>query len=104
MPLSYNYDKHDRRDILRHAKALEGFAVGDVYELELHGKQRNKILEDYESKLQLVEKFLDTKQRVSRIHELATELKAMTDRPLLPFRSRKEPNQSPRAVAMPFLY
>ena len=50
MPLSYNYDKHDRRDILRHAKALEGFAVGDVYELELHGKQRNKILEYYAEK------------------------------------------------------
>ena len=50
MPLSYNYDKHDRRDILRHAKALEGYAVGDVYELELHGKQRNKILEYYAEK------------------------------------------------------
>ena len=50
MPLSYNYDKHDRRDILRHAKALEGYAVGDVYELELHGKQRDKILEYYAEK------------------------------------------------------
>ena len=33
MPLSYEYDKHDRRDILRHAKALEGYVVGDIYEL-----------------------------------------------------------------------
>ena len=31
MPLSYEYNKHDRRDILRHAKALEEYDVGDVF-------------------------------------------------------------------------
>lgn len=50
MPLSYEYDKHDRRDILRHAKALEGYAVGDVYELEEHGKHREDILQYYAEK------------------------------------------------------
>lgn len=58
----------------------EGISRQGVFDLV---KRCDKILEDYESKLQLVEKFLDTKQRVSRIHELATELKAMTDRPEL---------------------
>lgn len=50
MPLSYEYDKHDRRDILRHAKALEGYAVGDVYELEEHGKHREDMLQYYAEK------------------------------------------------------
>ena len=58
----------------------EGISRQGVFDLV---KRCDKILEDYESKLQLVEKFLDTKQRVSQIHELATELKAMTDRPEL---------------------
>lgn len=48
-----------------------------VYDLV---KRCDKILEEYESKLQLVAKFLETKERVSRIHELATDLKSMTDR------------------------
>lgn len=43
-------------------------------------KRCDKILEDYESKLLLVEKFLETKDRVSRIHELATQLREMTNR------------------------
>lgn len=55
----------------------EGISRQGVFDLV---KRCDKILEDYESKLQLVEKFLDTKERVNRIHELATELKAMTDR------------------------
>lgn len=50
MSLSYEYDKHDRRDILRHAKALEGYVVGDVYELEVHGKHRDNILQYYAEK------------------------------------------------------
>lgn len=50
MPLSYNYNKHDRRDILRHAKALEGYIVGDVYMLEENGKHRTDILEYYAEK------------------------------------------------------
>lgn len=50
MSLSYEYDKHDRRDILRHAKALEGCVVGDVYELEVTGKHRNDILQYYAEK------------------------------------------------------
>lgn len=47
MPLSYEYNKHDRRDILRHAKALEGYVVGDVYILEETGKHREDILQYY---------------------------------------------------------
>lgn len=47
MSLSYEYDKHDKRDILRHAKALEGHVVGDVYELEVFGKHRENILQYY---------------------------------------------------------
>lgn len=47
MPLSYEYQKQDRRDILRHAKVLEDYKVGDVYELELNGKRRNELLEYY---------------------------------------------------------
>ena len=50
MSLSYEYDKHDRRDILRHAKALEGYVVGDVYELEVLGKHRDNILQYYAEK------------------------------------------------------
>ncbi|MCC2220016.1 hypothetical protein LKD28_13460 [Coprococcus sp. CLA-AA-H212] len=50
MSLSYEYDKHDRRDILRHAKALEGCVVADVYELEVTGKHRNDILQYYAEK------------------------------------------------------
>lgn len=53
----------------------EGISRQGVYDLV---KRCDKILEDYESKLLLVEKFLDTKGRVNRIHELATELKKMT--------------------------
>jgi hypothetical protein len=54
----------------------EGISRQGVFDLV---KRCDKILEDYESKLQLVEKFLETKERVSRIHELATELKSMTE-------------------------
>ena len=54
----------------------EGISRQGVYDLV---KRCDKILEDYESKLLLVEKFLNTKERVSRIHELATELKNMTN-------------------------
>ncbi|MCM1157612.1 MAG: DNA-binding protein [Bacteroidales bacterium] len=58
------------------AKA-EGISRQGVFDLV---KRCDRILEDYESKLLLVEKFLDTKECVSRIHELATELKAMADK------------------------
>lgn len=54
----------------------EGISRQSVYDLV---KRCDKILEDYEMKLQLVEKFLETKNRVSRIHQLATGLKSMTD-------------------------
>lgn len=53
----------------------EGISRQSVYDLV---KRCDKILEDYEDKLKLVEKFLETKNRVSRIHELATELKSLT--------------------------
>lgn len=55
----------------------EGISRQGVYDLV---KRCDKILEEYESKLLLVEKFLDTKERISRIHELAASLKAMTDK------------------------
>ncbi len=55
----------------------EGISRQGVFDLV---KRCDKILEDYESKLLLVEKFLDTKERVSRIHDLATELREMTDK------------------------
>ena len=45
--LIYEYNKADRRDVLRHAKALEGKVVGDVYRLEQTGKQRPEMLEYY---------------------------------------------------------
>ena len=54
----------------------EGISRQGVYDLV---KRCDKILEEYENKLRLVEKFLDTNLRVSRIHELATELNGMTD-------------------------
>lgn len=56
---------------------VEGISRQGVYDLV---KRCDKILEEYESKLLLVEKFLNAKERVSRIHELATELKQMTDK------------------------
>ena len=52
----------------------EGISRQGVFDLV---KRCDKILEDYESKLKLVEKFLETKERVSRIHALASELKTM---------------------------
>lgn len=42
-------------------------------------KRCDKILEEYESKLHLVKKFLDTKQKVSRIYELVRETKTDGD-------------------------
>ena len=51
MTLSYDYIKHDRRDILRHAKVLENnYYVGDVYNLEKFGKCREELLEYYDEK------------------------------------------------------
>lgn len=53
----------------------EGISRQSVYDLV---KRCDKILEDYERKLQLVAKFLDTKARVSHIHELAITLKSLS--------------------------
>ena len=58
----------------------KGISRQGVYDLV---KRCDKILEEYESKLLLVEKFLETKERVSKIHELATDLKTMTENPEL---------------------
>ncbi|MBR1598615.1 MAG: DNA-binding protein [Lachnospiraceae bacterium] len=51
--------------------ANEGISRQAVYELI---KRCDGILEDYENKLGLVAKFLDTNERISRIHDLAEEL------------------------------
>ena len=55
--------------------ANEGISRQAVYEMI---KRCDSIMEEYESKLKLVDKFLETKERISRIHELATELKGST--------------------------
>lgn len=55
---------------------IEGVSRQGIFDLV---KRCDRILEDYESKLLLVEKFLDTKDRVNRIHALATELTGMTE-------------------------
>lgn len=47
MSLSYNYDKQNQKDILRHAKKLEKHVVGDVYALELNGEKRQDLLKKY---------------------------------------------------------
>lgn len=53
----------------------EGISRQSVYDLV---KRCDKILEEYENKLLLVEKFLETKERVRRIHKVAGELKTFT--------------------------
>ena len=53
----------------------EGVSRQSVYDLV---RRCDKVLEEYENKLKLVEKFLETKERVSQIHELATQLKSIT--------------------------
>ena len=55
---------------------VEGISRQGVFDLV---KRCDRILEGYESKLCLIEKFMKAKERVSRIHELATELKTMTE-------------------------
>lgn len=52
--------------------ALEGISRQGVYDLI---KRCDRILEEYEEKLKLVEKFQNTKGMVARIQELAKELK-----------------------------
>lgn len=53
----------------------EGISRQSVYDLV---KRCDKILEEYEEKLKLVEKFVEMKQCVNQIHKLATELKDLT--------------------------
>lgn len=64
----------------------EGISRQGVFDLV---KRCDKILEEYETKLQLVSKFLETKEHISQIHELATELKKMTDKSELQERINK---------------
>lgn len=45
--LTWKYNKSDRRDVLRHAKDLEGYTIGDVYNIEVEGRKRCDILERY---------------------------------------------------------
>lgn len=51
MSLSYNYNKSDKKDILRHAKALEDYVVGDIYRLETQTRHREAILAYYAERL-----------------------------------------------------
>lgn len=46
--LNYKFDATSEKDVLRHAKALEEHVVGDVYELEKHGKMRANVLDSYQ--------------------------------------------------------
>lgn len=48
----------------------EGISRQGVHDLI---KRCNKILDDYEKKLHLVEKFMMTKEKVNRIHQLTKE-------------------------------
>lgn len=50
--------------------SCEGISRQGVHDLI---KRCNKLLEGYEEKLHLVQKFLDAKQKVERIHQLAGE-------------------------------
>lgn len=52
--------------------SCEGISRQGVHDLI---KRCNKLLEGYEEKLHLVQKFLDAKQKVERIHQLAGELR-----------------------------
>lgn len=55
---------------------MEGISRQGVYDLI---KRCDKILEEYEDKLKLIEKFMNTKKKVSEINCLANELKDETD-------------------------
>ena len=52
--------------------SCEGISRQGVHDLI---KRCNKLLEGYEEKLHLVEKFLDAKQKVEKIHQLAGEFR-----------------------------
>ena len=52
--------------------SCEGISRQGVHDLI---KRCNKLLEGYEEKLHLVQKFLDAKQKVERIHQLAGEFR-----------------------------
>ncbi len=59
---------------------IEGISRQGVYDLI---KRCDKILEEYENKLKLIEKFQNTKKMVSQINELANELKEDNDNIIL---------------------
>ena len=54
----------------------EGISRQAVFDLI---KRCDSILKEYEEKLKLVEKFLETNDRISRIHDLSEELMKSTD-------------------------
>ncbi len=53
----------------------EGISRQAVFDLV---KRCDSILKDYENKLKLVAKFLETNERISRIHEISEELMSST--------------------------
>ena len=62
--------------------------IAEQYEISRQGvhdllKRCDKILNDYENKLHLVEKFLHIKEDVGQIHELAKQCKASHDEDIL---------------------
>ena len=74
----------ERQQQVYESVVLEDYSLSEVAEelgISRQGvhdmiKRCNKILADYEDKLRLVEKFLNIRQQVKRIHELAGEYQA----------------------------
>ena len=93
---AYLYDFYGELLNNRQQKIYEDFifndlSLGEIAEEEgisrqgVHDMVRRctKTLESYESKLHLVQKFLDTKERVAKIHALASEFHKSHDESVL---------------------
>ena len=68
MSLSFDYDKHDEQDVLRHAKALEKHKIGDVFcLLEKQQGGREKLLKKYAE--QLIPEFIDKQEAKKKVNK-----------------------------------